>query len=59
MFIVKFNDIGDDGMGYMVLVEDLGEEAREDDVGIGAHQIVFHQTRILIEETFTTATVVG
>ena len=42
-----------------MLVKYLSEEARKDDVGIGAQQIMFHQTGMLGEELFTTTTVIS
>ena len=43
----------------MVLVENLGEKSREDDIGIGASQVVAHQFRMLVEESLPATTVVG
>ena len=57
--VVQFYDIGDDGVGYMMLVEYLGEESRKDDIGMGTSKEVVNQTWVLSEELFAASAVIG
>lgn len=42
-----------------MLVEDFGEETREDDVGIGAGEVVRDEFGVFVKELLTAAAVVG
>ena len=43
----------------MVLVEDLGEKSREDDIGISACEILINQVWMFVEEFLAASAVVG
>ena len=42
-----------------MLLEDIGKEAGEDDIGVGAYEVVAHQFGMFVEERLPSATMIG
>ena len=59
MPFVQFYDIGNDGLRNVVFLENSGQESREDNIGIGASEVMAYQFRMSVEEGFATTAMIG